>query len=65
VEHPRPAREYSTEPNTMGSIVADLCVLTGMLALLVFVVMSTTRINHYRKARLRMQKITARLLNLK
>jgi hypothetical protein len=49
----------------MGSIAADLCVLTGMLALLVFVVMSTTRINHHRKARLRMQKITARLLNLK
>jgi hypothetical protein len=49
----------------MGSIAADLCALTGMLALLVFIVMGTTRINHYRKARLRMQKITARLFNLK
>ncbi len=49
----------------MGSLAADLCALTGLLALLIIVVMSTTRINHTRRARLRMQKITARLLNLK
>jgi len=65
VEHLRRAREYFAEPDTMGSVAADLCVITGMLALLVFVVMSTTRINHTRRARLTMQKITARLLNLK
>jgi len=65
VEYPGPAKQYFAEPDTMASVAADLCALTGLLALLIFVVMSTTRINHTRRARLRMQKITARLLNLK
>jgi len=49
----------------MTSLAADLCVLAGLVALLVFVLLSTARINHNRKARVRMQKITARLLNWK
>lgn len=65
MEHPRRAREYFAEPDTMTSLAADLCVLAGLVALLVFALLSTARINHNRKARVRMQKITARLLNWK
>jgi len=49
----------------MGSVAADLCVVAGMLALLAFIALSTARINHQRKTRVRMQKITNRLLNWK
>jgi|HubBroStandDraft_1064217.scaffolds.fasta_scaffold104652_2 hypothetical protein len=49
----------------MASLAGDLCVVTGMLGLLIFVVLSTARINNHRKARVRSQKLTARLLNWK
>jgi len=49
----------------MSSLTADLGALVGMLALLVFLFLSTLHINHTRKARHRMRKATARLLNWK
>ena len=49
----------------MTSLVADLSVLIGLLALFAFVVLSTLRINRNRKGRLRSRRITARLLNWK
>jgi hypothetical protein len=49
----------------MTSWAADLSVLAGLLALFVFVVLSTLRINRNRKLRTRSRRITARLLNWK
>jgi hypothetical protein len=49
----------------MTSWAAELSVLVGLLALFVFVVFSTLRINRTRKLRMRSRRITARLLNWK
>ena len=49
----------------MSSLTADFCVLVAMLGLLAFALLSTLHINHARKARHRMRKATARLLNWK
>ncbi|MBZ5606717.1 MAG: hypothetical protein LAP38_00555 [Acidobacteriia bacterium] len=49
----------------MSSLNGDLGAVAGMLALLVFLLLSTLWINHNRKARTRMRKLTERLLNWK
>jgi len=49
----------------MTSVTADICSVVGMLALLVFVVLGTLRINKNRKARDRSRRVTSRLLNWK
>jgi hypothetical protein len=49
----------------MTSVTADICTVVGMLALLVFVVLATLRINSNRKARDRSRRVTSRLLNWK
>jgi hypothetical protein len=49
----------------MSSLTGDLGVLVGMLALLAFALLSALHINQGRKARHRMRKATARLLNWK
>jgi hypothetical protein len=49
----------------MTSLTADFCVLVAMLGLFAFVLLSTLHINHTRKARHRLRKATARLLNWK
>jgi len=49
----------------MTSVTADICSVAGMLALLVFVLLGTLRINNNRKARDRSRRVTSRLLNWK
>jgi hypothetical protein len=49
----------------MSSLTADICALVAMLGLVVFLLFGTIHINHARKARHRMRKATARLLNWK
>jgi hypothetical protein len=49
----------------MTSILADLSVLIGLLALFACVILSTLGINRNRKGRIRARRITARLLNWK
>jgi len=49
----------------MTSWAAELSVLVGLLALFVFVVLGTLRINRNRKLRMRSRRITARLMNWK
>jgi hypothetical protein len=49
----------------MTSVTRDICSLVAMLALLVFVVLGTLRINNNRKARDHSRRLTSRLLNWK
>jgi len=49
----------------MGSLAADLSVLTGLVGLLAFLLLSTVRINRSRKDRQRKRRFTDRLLNWK
>jgi hypothetical protein len=49
----------------MESLAADLGAVAGMLGLLVFLILSTLWLNHNRKTRTRVRKLTARLLNWK
>jgi hypothetical protein len=49
----------------MNSLSADILTAMGALALLVFVLLSTLRINHNRKMRDRSRKLTSRILNWK
>jgi hypothetical protein len=49
----------------MTSLMADLSVLAGLIALFAFVVLSTLKINRNRKIRGRSRRITERLLNWK
>ena len=49
----------------MESLAADFGAVAGMLALLAFLLLSTLWINHNRKTRIRVRKLTARLLNWK
>jgi len=49
----------------MPSLVDDLSVLIGLVALFLCVLLSTLSVNRSRKLRLRSRQITARLLNWK
>lgn len=49
----------------MGSVIVDLYVVAGLLAFLAFLLLGTAAINMNRKARLRWQKMTARLQSWK
>jgi hypothetical protein len=55
----------SAEGWAMNSISGDLATMAGLLALLVFLILSTLWINRTRKARLFKRKLTSRLLNWK
>ena len=49
----------------MTSLTPDLWAMVGMLGLLVFLLLSTLRINSNRKARDRSRRLTSRLLHWK
>jgi len=49
----------------MGTLAGDLSVLTGLVGLLAFLLLSTVRINRNRKDRQRKRRFTDRLLNWK
>ena len=53
------------QTKNMTSLMADLSVLAGLIALFAFVVLSTLKINRNRKIRGRSRRITERLLNWK
>jgi len=47
----------------MSSLTVDICAAVGTLGLLAFLLLSTLRINHNRKVRVRSRKLASRLLN--
>ncbi len=49
----------------MTTLTADIGAAIGMLALLVFLLLGTLRVNSSRKARDRSRRLTSRLLNWK
>jgi len=49
----------------MGSLAGDLSVLTGLIGLLAFLLLSTVRINRNRKDRIRKRRFAERLVNWK
>ena len=56
---------FRNETLVMGSLAGDLSVLTGLIGLLAFLLLSTVRINRNRKDRIRKRRFAERLVNWK